>query len=77
LLQSEPADTSKYKQSHSTMLRDGFVQHPHTTDQQPVRIDELIKSISQRNQEAMSPLRKQKKHNKAVLNSVLRSIFSS
>jgi len=77
LLQPEPADTLKSKQNHSLMLRNEFVQHPHTTDQQSVHIDELIESISQRNQEAMSPLRKQKTQNRAMLNSVLRSIFSS
>jgi hypothetical protein len=77
LLQLESVNTSKSKQDHSAMLRNNFAQHPHTIVQQPVRIDELIESISQRNQEAMSPLRKQKTQNRAVLDSVLRSIFSS
>jgi len=77
LLQAEPATTSQVKQSHSTMLKNDFAQHPHATEKQPVLIDELIESISQKNMEAMSPLRKQKTHNKAALNSVLRSIFSS
>lgn len=77
LLQPEPAATSKSMQNHSEMLKTICAQHPHAENQQPVLIDELIKSISQRNLEAMSPLRKQKTHNKTALNSVLRSIFSS
>ena len=77
LLLPEPDNTSKPEQAHSAMLKNNFVQYPPAKVHQPVRIDELIESISQRNLEAMSPLRKQKTHNKAALNSVLRSIFSS
>lgn len=77
LLQPDPATTATSIQKHSTMLKNDFEQPLHTKDHQSVRIDELIESISQRNLEAMSPLRKQKTHNKAALNSVLRSIFSS
>lgn len=77
LLQAETPNASKSTQNNSVMISSHPEQHFPVTNIQPVLLGELIESISQRNREAMSPLHTQKKHNKAVLHSVLRSIFSS
>lgn len=48
-----------------------------THERTPVELPDLINTLAQRNIDAMSPSRNQKKQNKAALRSVLHSIFSS
>lgn len=48
-----------------------------TQEKTPVELPDLINTLAQRNIDAMSPSRNQKKQNKAALRSVLHSIFSS
>ncbi|OBQ57556.1 hypothetical protein SP90_00460 [Halodesulfovibrio spirochaetisodalis] len=76
LLTAEPHTTTHgAPQPSSNGKTNSF--HMNEKTHSPVIMEDLISSIAQRNKNAMSPARIQKKQNTAAPNSVLNSIFSS
>lgn len=77
LLQQSSHPTFNNDESPSSTSNFFYKEKQTEHKQASVEIPDLIKTIAQRNIEAMSPSRNQKRHNKAALRSVLHSIFSS